>query len=78
MGHTNAVLSSSTGETYEVLRADIGCEDGHTDYIPGFALTEQIVLRVGTLHLFFVFLDGAIDRPHNGTDSDSEYYPVEP
>ena len=78
MGHTHTVLGTSTGETNKVLRTDVGSKDCCTNDIPGFTLTEQIVLRVGTLHLFFVFLDGAIDRPHNGTDSDSEYYPVEP
>ena len=66
VGHTHTVLCTGTGETHEVLRADVGGKDSHTDYIPGLALAEQIVLRVGTLHFLLVFLDGAVYRPYDG------------
>ena len=78
MSHADAVLGACAGKTYKVLRADLGSKDGCADDIPGFALAEEVVLRVGTLHFLFVFLDGAVDRPYDGQHTDGKYRPVKP
>ena len=76
--HTYTVFSSGAGETYEVLRSDIGCEDCHTDYIPRFALAEEVVRRAFALRRFLVLNDGVPYSPYHSEETYNEYSPVEP
>ena len=42
VSHTDAVFCACTGQTYKVLRTDVGSKDSHTDYVPRLALTKEI------------------------------------
>ena len=78
MGHTYTILGTSTGETYEVLRTDVGSEDSHTNHVPRLALTEEVSRRVFALLGFLIFPDSIPYGSYHSDEANDEYYPVEP
>lgn len=78
MGHAHTVLCSGTGQTNEVLRADVGGKDSSTDHPPGLTLTKEVVLTVGSLHFLLVFHDAQVHGNSHQHNADDQDYPVEP
>ena len=78
MRHAHAVLCAGSGKTHKVFGTDVGSKDGCTDDIPRFAFAEEVVLTVGTFHLFLVFLDGTIDGIDDCKNANRQHCPVEP
>ena len=78
MGHTHTALRTGTSETYKVLTTDVGGEDSHTDYIPGFTLTEEVSRGIFTLLCLLVLHNGSPNCPYNAKDTNGEYQPVKP
>ena len=78
VSHAYAVFGTCTGQTHQVLRADVGSKDGGAYYVPGFSFSEQIVLAVCSFHGQFVFAYRAIDHPGYQQNTYCEYGPVQP